>query len=50
MASRVEFDSEDNGNESVSCNMQGLIVIVYNAVVWAGLIHVCAAFKYVKWK
>ena len=33
MACRVECDSEDNGNESVSCNTQGLIVIVHNAVV-----------------
>ena len=33
MACRVKCDSEDNGNESVSCITQGLIVSVYNSVV-----------------
>ena len=47
MACRVEYDSEDNGNQSVNCNTQGLIVIVYNAVVWTALI---CALKYVRWK
>ena len=32
MTCRVECDSEENGNESVSCNAQGLIVIVYNPI------------------
>ena len=33
MAFRVVRDSEDNGNELVSCNIQGLIVSLYNSVV-----------------
>ena len=42
MACRVECDSEENGNEGVSCNTQGLIVIVYNAIfVWAALTCAC---------
>ena len=42
MACMVECDSEENGNESVSCTTQGLIVIVYNAiVVWAAVICAC---------
>ena len=42
MACRVECNSEENRNESVSCNTHRLIVIVYNAiVVWAALTCAC---------